>query len=339
MLPYLLLYLLLSINVLFFPSSRPYYLLSTLSILLFSAIRSDVGFDYSTYHDWATSGLDLVSDRRIEPFSKYLLYLSQYTGYPLFFFLITSAIIILTFSLFFLSASSSPSLSLLTFFCMPHMFLLSMGLVRQYTAIAITCYAIYYFLAKPLRYYLLITIASLFHYSSLILIFLPLVRRPLIQRHSLLFYLSVFSLFLALVSILLPVFLNHFGLYSLYLSFENTHGKTMILFYIIAACLVIPLQYRSSSSHPFTANLSILGSFLIFNLGLINPVFARLSSYFIPFFALSIPEALTCFKHRRLTLTITVILLGLVLLAQLLISSSDDILGPYLPYKHIFLDS
>lgn len=146
--------------------------LSALIILIMTALRFDVGFDYFNYYDiiWSEGG-DSYYD---EPLSAIIMNLGHDTRYPPISFAVFS---ILTYGIIiyvFYKYTDNFSLSLLIYLFL--FFLESMGVIRQSLAEALMLLAYPFLIKRKIWKFLAVcVVASLAHRSALIcIIFYPL---------------------------------------------------------------------------------------------------------------------------------------------------------------------
>jgi len=302
-------------------------------IFFISAVRYDVGFDYEAYFYWAKNGVDDFYAIRLEPLSRGMLEVSFLSGEPQLFFVLSSLVIIGLFSYSFIFYSTAPTLSLLTFFCMPLLFLSSLGLVRQSMAGAVVFFALTVLEKRSILSLVAFMLAGLFHYSAWFMVLLwPFLRR--FDRHV-----SVYWYFAALIfSPLLSWFMNfavlsYLPFYSSYIQYDFQNGMKLLALYYGVAILVLWLRNMGVSMPNRALNYFMLGVVLFGVFGLINQVVGRIAYFFLPFIALLLPVCMTAFRPLILSRLLIIFLLFGMLILQLEIASTNPIKDPYQPFQ------
>lgn len=301
-------------------------------IFVISAMRYDVGFDYETYFRWASDGIDYYQALTLEPLPKGMLEFAYYSGEPQYFFVLSSLIVVGLFSYSFMRYSQMPALSLLVFFCMPLLFLSSLGLVRQYMGAAFVFFALTVLQSRPKSALAVLLFAGLLHYSAWLIVFLwPVLRwfdRPISTLWILSVLLSAPLLSFAIVDLVAP----RVPLYAHYFQHDLDSGLKLILFYYIVALGVLWMRYRGAAMPSRSFNLFMLGVVLLGLFGPINQVVGRIAYFFIPFIALLLPNCISLFRPAMIARFIAAFLLAGVLLMQLHIAATNPEKDPYQPY-------
>lgn len=145
------------------------------ALLLFAALRYNVGWDYSTYSKLIekadAAGLDF---KRIEWLSRNLMLLAHYTFTQLY-FIINSVIGLCCIYSVCKKYSHDVAMSLFLFLTFSLFYLMSMNIIRNFTAVLMVVYACQLFLEKRyLGYIILIFLAAGMHSSAYIGLVLPL---------------------------------------------------------------------------------------------------------------------------------------------------------------------
>lgn len=166
-----------------------------ITLLLFSILRYDVGWDYTTYQKLIESDYSYILNSRFELLSMILILIGNITSfYPLTFALFS----FLTLYFFYKSLSEFsvyPVISWLVFYSIPILFFSSLSTLRHSLAIILVFYSFRFIYHKEyIKFFFTIFISSLFHITSLIgLIILPLSIFPISRLvNSVLFFASFF---------------------------------------------------------------------------------------------------------------------------------------------------
>lgn len=302
-------------------------------IFVISAMRYNVGFDYETYFLWASNGIDSYQELTMEPLSKKMLEFALHSREPQLFFVLSSLIVVGLFSYSYIRCSQLPALSLLAFFCMPLLFISSLGIIRQYMAAAVIFFALTVLQNRPKSALAIILLAGLLHYSAWIMILLwPFLRcfeRPVATGWFLVALISAPFLSSILVSVISP----YLPLYSHYFQSDINSGLKLILFYYVVVVGILWLRYRGAAIPDRPLNLLMLGVVLYGLFGPINQVVGRIAYFFMPFVALLLPNCIALFKPSVFARFLAVFFLAGMLILQLNIAATNPEKDPYQPYR------
>lgn len=237
--------------------------LSFLAFFAFSALRFNAGFDYPVYYELISTG----AIDRFEPLSRVLMGIASLTD-PMVFFALSSALVVLFYYLAFDRYCSTYRLSLIgvfSFLCLPMAFLDSLGVVRQFIAIAI-----FFYVASDIRRNLyvslgLMLLAILFHAAIAILIPVVLLRRYLARLLNLPVYVLAWLAALALGSVVITRVSLWTGWYSYYLT-QHVSGSGYKIYALMCAIFIYFLLNRrlisAERNHVYLFNCFFLGLLL-----------------------------------------------------------------------------
>lgn len=258
----------------------------------------------------------------------------------------------LTFYFMYLSIrkySKSLILSLLIYILMPIFFLSQYITIRQALSISLFIYAI--LSIKDNKKYLgysLFLMAVIFHYSSLMAIFIFIVLKGLINtKKSTYFYISIILLAMILslyTNLLITSVINiiNIGLINKYLQYvdmENSQNFIRTLFYSIVYFLTLFLyinEKKVSQINIILFNLYTIGLFITI-MGSGNMNVNRLSNFFLIFLIFLLPNIILSktskikFSSRQFILIIILILFSIYYYNGIV--SKNEI---YLQYRTIF---
>lgn len=301
-----------------------------------SAFRFNVGWDYLAYYNTIKYHLvtNIVSSG--EYATIFLIELSRLTGMVNLFFVVNSFICIYFIYKTTTTYSLDPWLSLLFFICFPLFFLNSLSVIRFFTALAIGFYAFKYIeQKKPIKYVLLILLASLFHKSALIAGVFYVAR-----------YIKLGSIKLLAIFVSLPIlaeFMNKFVVkylpeYAIYTETTKIQeGTKAIIFLVVIALLGLFLRKRiifNDEAATIYLNIYFLGIaiyLMFYNQGTMGH---RLSLFGIIYGLLLVPKMFSLAKGK-----IERAFLKLVFFSLLVIMFLYTINGgaaTYIPYQSIF---
>jgi hypothetical protein len=302
-------------------------------LFLVSALRYNVGFDYETYFEWAKYGINPFLETTMEPLSKQMLGLSLYIGEPQSFFVLSSLIVVGLFAFSYIRCSTLPALSLFAFFCMPLLFLTSLGIVRQSMAAAVVFFALTVLEKRPKSALLLLLSAGLLHYSAWLFVLLwPFLRwfeRPL----ATVWYVVAMAIAPLVSSILKTVISPYLPVYSNYFQNEGDTGLKLLLLYYLLASSILWFRYRGTAISSKHFNLFMLGVVLFGLVAPINEVIGRIAYYFFPFVGLLLPACIALVRPVALARLLAVSGLSCLFLVQLQVASQNPEKDPYQPYR------
>lgn len=303
------------------------YTLEFVVIFIF-VFRYDVGWDYVNYYHYVA---DNILNERLEPLSALFVLTAQYFKSPQLLFVLYGT---LTYILIFQAikrTSCNVEFSLLIYLCL---FLFdSLGLIRQSLAVALIFWGYRYVYERKLcKYIIVVLIATGFHYSAVIALFIyPLyyIRLP--------YYVVSLVTLLVMKELLLMIIINE-GTYAVYLMAEELMsggGKVFIFYALVSVFLLYFVIHDNNNKEMMGLYKIILFTFCLWML-LGEGIAIRLSAYYIIYLVLLIPLALRKYVKTR-------ILIGCVLISyfisMLFISSKNELKSPYLPYKNVIFNS
>lgn len=145
--------------------------LMILILTFISGFRFDVGKDFLTYENMYNDS-SFYANYFVEPFWNYLsLVLHKIGVSSVGWFLLTSFVINFLIITTIRKYSENFFISILFYICIPHLFLESFNIVRQFCAIAVIFYFSHYFFErKYLKFILVIIFASFLHKSAILTI-------------------------------------------------------------------------------------------------------------------------------------------------------------------------
>lgn len=144
-------------------------------MLIFSAVRYNVGWDFPTYADLIEGRVKDYQFERMEWLSQSIMLLARNTFTQLY-FIVNSVIGMVCLYKVCNKYSRDPALSLFFFLTFSLFYLMTMNIIRNFVAILLVMYACRLLLEKKyLKYIFVIIIATGFHSSAVIGFILPIV--------------------------------------------------------------------------------------------------------------------------------------------------------------------
>lgn len=289
-----------------------------ISLFLFSALRYDLGWDYTMYVSDFKEGYSQIIDSRYELLSKLIILLAIIVDfYPLLFIIFAWLILKLTF-LSINKYSINPVISWLVYYSMPLFFFASLSTLRQSLATVIILYSYKYIIQKRYFHFIVaIIIASLFHISGIIgILILPLMLIPINKRIN--YILIIVSFFIS--TLIKNISSNYFSEISIFIRFfkyyiDATNAGPTSLQYLYYAIGIFNLIFynklvKLNTLNKYYISISSFG-IVIFNILSFEPVSAlRLSSFFLIFWIYLIPYYSLIFskKYNRIIQILILIL-------------------------------
>ncbi len=287
------------------------------AIFLFSAFRYGLGYDFYAYEGIATNLLGIT---RMEPIPSFFLIIANKTD-PQVFFILTSLFISIFYYIGIKAISNDYSISVMTYVCLPFLFLDQLGIVRQAMATSVVFCAMCKFHDKKVMQLILIILASLCHKSAIIGLLILIPWEKISFRIIIVYYIASFFVGALLVDYLLALFSNSVfflgdGFTHYIEDIDASEGsKIKFLWYILSALILFSYRnlFKYDNNIKYIVNLFIVGSG-IFNLFIIQSSLSkRMGIFFMSLIIVFMPQLI---KHLRLPkplfYTICIILFSLL---------------------------
>ena len=282
--------------------------------VLIGGLRYNVGVDYEAYREIVTTAANersifFIRYPGIEPAISLFGYLPWQA-----FFVITSFLTILFFYLGFCRFKTK-HIGLCMLLVMMIMYPQALGTIRQGVSMAVCFFAFSFIPERRLWPFLLsIAFATLFHYSSLVMLLVyPLyyfaVQTPTTDRKFVVRLITLIAIFVAavVVGFRFLEYIPILGKYATYAS-ENTmleYGEFLTSHNILpelAATAFIVMFYNHLVRNNKMGRFMMTCIFMMMVItltGFFVPFASRLSDYFMPFFFLAFTAAIDTFKDTR----------------------------------------
>jgi hypothetical protein len=310
--------------------------ISIIVIILFSAIRYDVGWDYMAYYE--TIELNRITNILLnhEYITIFLINIARKVGFPQLYFIINSVITISFITITIKRYSKDYWVSIFFFVTFPLFYLNSLSVIRNFTAIAIIFYGIKYIENKKIfKYLLLVIVASFIHKSAIIAIAFYLVRNFKFKRDVYMALILITPLISNLLSFIIITFLPAYSVYTNVVTTQQ--GTKAILIIVFVAFATIILKDRlSQQTENFNIyfNIYFIGVCIYLSFYRQGTLGHRLSLYGTIFSLIIIPEILKLFKKKwdRIIIKALFYLLCIAMFFYTIYVGSDT----YIPYKTFF---
>lgn len=317
--------------------------LSFTIIILFSAFRFDVGYDFSMYYhliDGSTPFLD-AQINRLEFLSRNLVILSNKIGFYQLFFILTSFLIYIPIGYTIKKNSLDTKLSTLIFICVPLFYFNSLSIIRQFVAVALIFYSFNFIKKKQFFNFLIsVFIAFFFHKSAIIglPIYFIYQNSHLIKRKMILIIYIAGFFSSKIIGFLTSYFFSQYAGYVEGRIAGEGGNLLLKLFQVIGLLLLIILYQKKETKKDFNFYIIsfFIGLFIWSSLSHFGHAGYRGSLYFTIFVLLLIPCLTQRIKQKKLFKEITVVICTLMFFLNLYIGSRHKIKDPNMPYQ-IFL--
>lgn len=275
-------------------------------LFIFSALRYDVGWDYTAYAEKIIANYVNYENYDYEPLSNLILSLGSYLKfYPIVFILyafLTLVIILIVINKY----STNYILSWAIYYSMPLFYFASLSTLRQSLALALIFYSFHFLATKRFVHYLVsVLLASTIHISAIAGFFiLPLFIFPIGRVINIILFFSSFFISEYLRSILnekIPDF-GTFEKLTVYLNTESYKSTILPYFYYLIGFVNLLFYNKLSKINPLNTKFITLSTFglVCYNLLSFEPVSAdRISAFFLIFWILILPSYSDLFNPKN----------------------------------------
>lgn len=321
------------------------FVLALSSVIFIAGFRVNVGTDYMNYvymfemseHQVLTSSMVNVGFYLTNKILNYLI------GNPQSIFVFSA---IVTYLFLFLAIRRETRLyemGVFLFFAL-YEFYTSMNIMRQWIAIAIVWYGMRYIEEKKYwKYIALLIVATSFHPTAICCIALLIVPRLKLDRGVIIKAIFVTIIGVIFGNKILSIIMHSipfidFQSYEAYLTggYQFGNGALYLVVFCIVACVLYvyrkPYMRYIKNAH-FQVYVFVFSMVIVF-LAVVNPIFSRLSIYFVPSIFVVLPNLITLqsTKQGKMIMYLCVLVLGVINMYRLLnVGGSDP-----LPYHNYF---
>lgn len=313
---------------------------SMIIFVIFYSIRYEIGYDYVTYISLITYECHTIFLLKMEYLSYLFMEIANQVGMPQIFFMLM-AVFSIPFIFYSLDAyretRCSWSWGILLFLSFPFGFIYSLSFSRQFAAVAILFFGTKYLIKRRLlKYCVCVSIASLFHISSLASMFAYLVTSEKFKYKYLIYiFICLFLTFFSLKTLLVYIFPE----YEAYMSFsinENQDGLSQVVLYTLTGMLfaIVKPYLNKYKYYNMYLKLYLFGLVLNYSFLLFSPTMGirlAISSYVYALFLIGYFFQAFSTRDRLFLKFIGIIFMFILYMYGLNIAGDT-----YLPYKTIF---
>lgn len=310
--------------------------MAILLILLISALRFDVGWDYKAYYETIVFGraTNIVGTNELLTIS--LVELAKKTGITQIYFTINSIICIGLIMTTVSRYSKDFWISLFFFVTFPLFFLNSLSVIRNFSAIAITFYG-YKYIKKGefIKYTVTVLLASLFHKTAIIAIPFYFLRNIYFRKSVSVLTLTLLPFFRNLINNMVLRYLPRYVTYT-YISNVQEGTKAIYILSLIGICLIIFKEKLIKQRPEFNIyfNIFFVGLCIYLMFYKQGAMGHRLSLYATIYALIIIPDILSLFEDK---VGRVIIKLGFYVLCIVMFFYTINVgRSTYIPYKLFF---
>ena len=325
-------------------------------MLIFSAIRYNVGWDFPTYTDLIEGRLKDSQFERIEWLSQSIMLLARYT-FTQFYFIINSVIGMVCLYKVCSKLSKDAAFSLFLFLTFSLFYLMTMNIIRNFVAILLVMYACRLLLEKKYwGYVVVIIIATGFHSSAVIGFILPIVyylvfRLRIGKWTNLIFFIVSFFVGKLIIFIIFIFSGNPLLSTIVYYIVNNTEGSGkyyQYVFYLLNLVFILSWDklIRVDNLNRLWITLVNTGVCFWVALSFQYTLSIRMALFFIVWMIIIIPTLIDSFSQKYRTLAkqcivlffVALFFINLFLLAKAY-NSGEILQASFLPYKVFFFQN
>lgn len=291
-----------------------------ISLLTFSVLRYDVGWDYISYRTVIESGFNNIINLRFEPLSKSLFLIGSYLNfYPVVFAIFS----FLTLKIVYNSInkySINTVLSWLVFYSFPLFFFASLSTLRQSLATVLIFYSYRFVVEKKyIKFFIILVIAMSFHISAIVgILLLPIIIFPISRLINIILLIASFY-----VSQIILFYINNFDFAFLtvlknYIGYEE--AKPQLINYLYYAFGIFNLLFYNKLSKFNPQNKVIISliniGLVLFNILSFEPITSlRVSAFFLIFLIYLVPYYVEIFNKESGQLVKNILAMGFLSLS------------------------
>jgi len=293
-----------------------------ISLLTFSVLRYDVGWDYTAYRTVIESGFDNIVDSRYEFFSKYIFLIGSYLNfYPIVFAIFS----FLTLRIVYTSInkySINPVLSWLVFYSFPLFFFASLSTIRQSLATMLIFYSYKYVIEKKyIKFFIILIVAMSFHISSIVgVLLLPIIIFPISKLTNIILFIGSFYVSKIILLFMINSDFVFLRVFQNYIGYEE--AKPELISYLYYGFGIFNLLYYNKLSKINPQNKVIISliniGLVLFNILSFEPITSlRVSAFFLIFLIYLIPYYVEIFNKQSRALVKNILVMSFLSLSSM----------------------
>lgn len=313
-----------------FSKSKLLYLFICIAIVVFSANRYDVGFDYLTY--W-----NMIDSNNFEAYkNEYLSYIlmdfSYSLGEPQFYFAITSIFIITAVSQSILKYSKDVNVSLLIFLSIPIFFINTLTIIRQYCALAVIIYSYkFIFNRQFLWFFLCVVISTLFHKASIFAFPLYFLNREISRKITLISFAAAYLSTYLFIEIAAKYFPYYYKFYIENIILGGGDGVRVLLLAFFIIFVFLKDNVLKDKYFNLFFNSYFVGVLLLLILSEYGQASRVAIVYLFPLVIL-VPYYMDIFKQKTALRLFVIIFFIALFIYTLILGSMNPVKDPNIPY-------
>lgn len=267
-----------------------------------SGFRSNVGTDYRSYVDiFSAVSANINNWSNVEYAVRcFISFLNTIGANYQVFFLTFSVLTSYYYYKFIKDNSKDFMLSTVVYLCIGPFYLSTFNTVRQGLATAICMHALKYCYKNQKKFFCYIIIASLFHRSALLFIFMPLTKR-IKKRYKLYTGILCVGMLSLLWSGIIQFILEELNLYSIYSGLGSYWNSSFLIFLFIALFVLMMDKIINSLDKQYALMICLAIALIVcgYGYGSLSIIFIRILLLVIPVFILAVPEIINIFVQKE----------------------------------------
>lgn len=339
MIPYILLYLFVIFIIIIenFNEYKKINLKLIISIVfcIFYSIREFVGYDYTMYYNIIDKGMHEGYLYRNEYLSYFFMDIANYFNEPRVFFALVAIIALPLYIYFFYNYACKRNMlgwSMLIFMALPIGFMQTLSVSRQFIAAAIVLFATKYIVSLNFKKYIFcIFIATMFHFTSIVLIILYIVNMKWFKYKYIIILGIIINVFIALIVMIIE---NYFVTYIDYVLNDNIYnnGFSQSFLYIFMGVIFIGIRnlYKDNRIYDICLKNYLIGLiFVIAFMGKAGLLGIRIGFVELTYGIILLTYFINSIRYNLVIKYICYIILSMMFFYNLYLSN----IGTYIPYR------
>lgn len=301
-----------------------YCLIMAIILSSVSALRWNIGLDYKSYElqysyiSEKKNFIDAIKYYYFEPGFNLINYLARFTSYKFQFVIVISSIFTIVGMVYWIfKYSENVFLSSYLYFCLG-LYFASFCWIRQYLALSISLFALNKIKDnKPIQAFLIVLLASCFHYSALCLLPMCLFGKISFNFKSTISLISIAILVVILWDKIVSYALKIFPKFSTYIGTIHMSGKNINSLILVSLLMLLFWVYKKQLVFDDKTNVIYVNAmFLAFIISLFQlklELVDRFPPFYISYAILGIPAIEHSYKNdNKIIFRCLVVMFGLV---------------------------
>ena len=299
-------------------------------LILVLALRFDIGADYSQYYTNIMTAYKRQQNLNYEPLNKLLYTFSVPLESPAILIALYAILTLIIVGFAIKQNCSNTFFGILTYISL--FYLSNFSTIRQGVSLAFVLYSYKYLRTyNYVRYYEIIMVAILFHYSAVVCLFFPFLYRCKNRYAFFIISFTVIAYFVCMKYIENVPILSKYAMYMAVTSSFGGGNVQKVFFWSLIFCSWI-ISYITGKKRNKTLMLCSFGC--IFPILLGSHIGGRLAQFFYIYLCIAVPDILK--NAGMVTKSLFCIVLVSWFLGYIFIATDGENISAFLPYRTIF---